>query len=77
MNCSHKQLFAGLSRQFTQQLSKGFDASNLRNMRRFYIAFPIQETVSLELSWSHYNVLARITNSDPRAWYQQQSIEQT
>jgi hypothetical protein len=34
----------------------------LRNMRRFYLAFPIRETVSLELSWSHYNVLARLDN---------------
>jgi len=25
---------------------KGFDARNLRNMRQFYIAFPIQEAVS-------------------------------
>ena len=34
----------------------------LRNMRRFYLAFEKRETVSLELSWSHYNLLARIEN---------------
>jgi hypothetical protein len=42
-----------LSFRLTAQFGKGFDASNLRNMRRFHLAFPIQGTVSLELSWSH------------------------
>jgi predicted nuclease of restriction endonuclease-like (RecB) superfamily len=45
-------------------------------MRRFYLAFSIRETVSLELSWSHYNVLARIENTKARSWYLQESIEQ-
>ncbi len=32
-----KQLSAAL----TERLGKGFDVTNLRNMRRFYLAFPI------------------------------------
>nr|WP_290675330.1 hypothetical protein [Halomonas sp. 54_146] len=31
-------------------------------MRHFYRAFPIRETLSLELSWSHYNLLAKVDN---------------
>lgn len=46
-----------LSQALTARLGKGFDVSNLRNMRSFYLAFPIRETVSLELSWSHYTRL--------------------
>jgi len=38
--------------------------------------FPIWETVALELSWSHYNVLARIENANARKWYQQEAIQQ-
>jgi len=53
---------AELSARLTELFGKGFDASNLRNMRRFYLAFPIREAVPLELSWSHYNVLARVEN---------------
>ncbi len=49
-----------LSKQLKQQFGKGFDASNLRNMRRFYQAFPIQETVSLKLSWIYYCLYSRI-----------------
>jgi len=66
-----KQQLQQLSKQLTAAFGKGFDASNLRNMRRFYMAFPIQETVSLKLSWSHYNCLSRLENEKARAWYQQ------
>lgn len=65
-----------LSKQLTAEFGKGFDVTNLRNMRRFYLAFAKQETLSLELSWSHYNLLARIENPEARLWYQQQASEQ-
>ena len=35
-----KGQLTALSKQLRQQFGKGFDASNLRNMRRFYQAFP-------------------------------------
>ncbi len=66
-----------LSQQLTQHFGKGFDVTNLRNMRRFYQAFPNQETVSLELSWSHYNLLARQEKTAARLWYQQEAIQQS
>lgn len=65
-----------LSKQLTSEFGKGFDVSNLRNMRRFYLAFENRETLSLELSWSHYNVLSRIENVSARFWYQQEAQEQ-
>ncbi len=51
-----------LSQRLQAEFGKGFDVTNLRNMRRFYLAFPIRDTLCLELSWSHYNVLTRIEN---------------
>lgn len=63
-----------LSQTLTARLGKGFDVTNLRNMRTFYHAFPIRETVSLELSWSHYNRLSKIDNPSARTWYQQEAI---
>lgn len=66
-----------LSAKLTTEFGKGFDVTNLRNMRRFYLAFEKRETVSLELSWSHYNLLARIENSAARQWYQQEAIQQS
>ncbi len=48
-----KQQLEQLSQTLQTEFGKGFDVSNLRNMRRFYATYPIQETLSLELSWSH------------------------
>ena len=70
-----KQQLKNLSTLLKTKFSKGFDITNLRNMRRFYIAFPFRETPSLELSWSHYNRLSRVEETEARNWYQQQSIE--
>lgn len=71
-----KQQLQQLSKQLTERLGKGFDVTNLRHMRAFYQAFPIQETVSLELSWSHYIRLSRIEAPVARQWYQQEAIRQ-
>lgn len=71
-----KQQLQHLSAQLSERLGKGFDVTNLRNMRAFYQAFPIWETVSLELSWSHYNALSRIENDSARQWYQQEAQTQ-
>ena len=65
-----------ISTQLSARLGRGFDVTNLRNMRSFYLAFPIRETVSLELSWSHYNRLSRITNPEARQWYVQETLMQ-
>lgn len=63
-----------LSEQLTSEFGKGFDVTNLRNMRRFYLAFEKRDAVSLELSWTHYRTLLRIENPSARQWYQQEAI---
>lgn len=65
-----------LSERLQREFGKGFDITNLRNMRRFYLAFPIRETVSLELSWSHYNLLTRLDNISARTWYMEEAAQQ-
>ncbi|MDY0137550.1 MAG: PDDEXK nuclease domain-containing protein [Thiomicrospira sp.] len=71
-----KQQLQRLSSELTDRLGKGFDVTNLRMMRRFYQVFPIRETVSLELSWSHYTKLIKIENPQARQWYLQEAILQ-
>jgi predicted nuclease of restriction endonuclease-like (RecB) superfamily len=66
-----------LSNQLKTEFGKGFDSSNLRNMRRFYLVFSIWETVSLKLSWSHYNVRAQLENDKARQWYLKEAVEQS
>lgn len=42
-----------LSRELTEAYGKGFSRSNLQNMRLFYLDYPICQTLSGKLSWSH------------------------
>ena len=58
----------------TSEFGIGFDASNLRNMRMFYMAFPIRDAMRHELSWTHYRTLMRIENQAARDWYTQETI---
>jgi hypothetical protein len=43
-----------LSRDLTLLHGRGFSRSNLNYIRLFYIRFPICQTLSNKLSWSHY-----------------------
>ena len=64
-----------ISNELTKEFGRGFDVTNLRNMRRFYITFPIRETLSPKLSWSHYCKLMRLENKEAREWYIKESIQ--
>jgi len=67
-------LIKELSSRLTKDFGKGFSQRNLRNMRQFYVYFPIWQTVSAQLSWSHYILLLRLENSNAREWYAKESI---
>ena len=63
------QLLANLSKDLTVSLGKGFSKSNLFNMRLFYMRFPIFQTVSGKLSWSHIIEIVNIDNQLERGFY--------
>jgi predicted nuclease of restriction endonuclease-like (RecB) superfamily len=69
-----KQALAQLAQSLTAEFGKGFDTSNLRYMRRFYLTYPIQATVSPKLSWSHYCILVQIEKPAAREWYTHECI---
>lgn len=71
-----KQQLQQLSEQLTREFGKGFDASNLRNMRSFYLCFPNRDALRHKLSWTHYRLLIRIENSKAREWYMQETMDQ-
>jgi len=64
-----EQLLINLSKDLTISLGKGFSKSNLFNMRLFYIRFPIFQTVSGKLSWSHIIEIVNIDNKLERNFY--------
>jgi hypothetical protein len=51
------KLLPRLAEKLTEDFGKRFDASNLRYMRLFYLAFPICDALRHELSWTHYRTL--------------------
>ncbi len=70
-----KRLLQYISKKLTAEFGKGFDITNLRNMRRFYLMFPIRETLSPELSWSHYIKLMRVTDETAREFYAKEAVK--
>ncbi|MBW6462330.1 MAG: DUF1016 family protein [DPANN group archaeon] len=50
---------------------------NLHNSVRVYRVYPILQTVSAQLSWSHLVELMYIENNDERKFYEQQTIQNT
>ncbi|MBG2710406.1 DUF1016 family protein [Proteus mirabilis] len=72
-----KGVLKSLSTELTKEFGKGFDASNLRHMRQFYLKFPICDAVRHELSWTHYRTLLRLKNEQARQWYINEAITQS
>lgn len=72
-----KKLIKELSKKLTKEFGKGFSERNLEQMRKFYLAYSIPQTVSAEfrLSWSHYLILMRMENLDERNFYEIEAIE--
>jgi predicted nuclease of restriction endonuclease-like (RecB) superfamily len=69
-----KQTLKELSRVLSAEFGKGFSVSNLQFMRRFYLTYQMQQTVSVKLSWSHYCELLSISDTDKRSFYEKEAI---
>ena len=70
-----EQLLEGLAKRLTREFGKGFTQRNLRYMRAFYLAFPIQHAVRAELSWTHYRLLSNIDKREARSFYLNECIQ--
>ncbi|MEM1119833.1 MAG: PDDEXK nuclease domain-containing protein, partial [Bacteroidota bacterium] len=79
-----QQLLKELSVILSKGFGKGFSVTNIQQMRRFYLAYQKQRTLSTEsntepkiipkstfkLSWSHYLTLIRIEDTLERQFYE-------
>lgn len=61
------------SKVLTKELGKGFSRSNIYNMRQFYLSYPIFQTVSGKLTWSHYCELLSVSDKDKRNFYEKEA----
>lgn len=63
------ELLDRLSKDLTLEFGKGFSRSNLFQIRQFYLKFPKIQTVSGQLSWSHYAEILKADNDLERSFY--------
>ena len=70
-----KRLITDLSKRLTKEYGKGFSRSNLQNMRNFYLLYPICQTLSSKLSWSHYCELLSISDEKKRSFYEKETVQ--
>lgn len=68
-------LLKNLSKELTLEFGKGFDYTNLTNMRKFYFSFPILDALRQELSWTHYRILSKIDSEEKRTFYLNEAAE--
>jgi len=74
-----EQLLEILSKDLSAEYGKGFSRSNLFQIRKFYLSFPIiqtpsgqsekSQTLSEQLSWSHYVELLKVDDELERSFY--------
>ncbi|ODM08726.1 PDDEXK nuclease domain-containing protein [Eisenbergiella tayi] len=65
-----------LSHELTLRLGKGYSRPNLNNMRKFYLCYPICQTVSDKLSWSHICELIKIEDELERSFYEKETVKE-
>lgn len=66
------ELLDRLSKDLTSEFGKGFSRSNLFQIRQFYIRFPKIQTLSGQLSWSHYIELMKEEDELAVSFYMKQ-----
>ncbi len=67
-------LLSSLAKLLRMKLGKGYSHPNLNNMRKFYLYYPIFQTVSEKLSWSHICELITIDDELERSFYEKECI---
>lgn len=66
------QLLDRISHDLTITCGKGFSRSNVSKIRMFYLNFPIVQTLSAQLSWSHYVEILRAEDELAIGFYAKQ-----
>ncbi len=70
------RLLNQLSKDLTIRYGSGFSLSNINKMRKMYLTYPILQTVSAKLTWSHYIELLKIDDPLERSFYKKECEEE-
>ncbi|MFH0772508.1 MAG: PDDEXK nuclease domain-containing protein [Candidatus Omnitrophota bacterium] len=69
-----EEVLEKLSVRLTADFGRGFDESNLRNIRYFYLSYPKRDALRHELSWTHYRILMRVEKPQARSFYEVECV---
>lgn len=70
------KLMTNLAKDLTRLRGKGFSRSNLIYMRKLYLTFPKSETLSHQLTWSHYFELLKCDDPMEMQFYMKECIKE-
>ncbi|MCL1996579.1 MAG: PDDEXK nuclease domain-containing protein [Defluviitaleaceae bacterium] len=73
-NFTARKFILALSKSLTDEFGRGFSRSNLFCMRNFYLNYPDVQTVSGQLSWSHYCELLSVSDKEARRFYEKECL---
>ena len=71
-----EQLITNLAKDLTRMRGRGFSRSNLIYMRKFYLTFPKSETLSHQLTWSHYFELLKCDDPLEMQFYLKECVKE-
>lgn len=70
------KLFERVAKDLKENYGKGFSRTNVIYMRLLYLKYPKSQTLSDQLSWSHYVELLNISDDLARSFYEKQTIKE-
>ncbi len=70
-----KNLLEKLAMRLKIDFGEGYDETNLRKIRQFYLIYPIRDALRLELTWTHHRILMCIDRPEARSFYEIECIK--
>lgn len=70
------ELLKRLAQDLTDRYGSGFSMSNINKMRKLYVSYPILQTLSAKLTWSHYVELLKIDDPMERSFYEKEAVSE-
>jgi len=81
-----EKLLERMSRDLTSRHGRGFDISNIKHIRKFYIVYQkgdatrrqfdrgVRYTPEFPLSWTHYRLLLKVDDENKRVFYEHECL---
>ena len=70
------KLFERVAKDLKGSYGKGFSRTNVIYMRLLYLKYPKSQTLSDQLSWSHYVELLSVSDDLARSFYEKQTLKE-